>query len=109
MLAIIENDIALADRKPEDRLRVIYFDAPWCGPCKAFGPVFKEVADGRDDVEFLKAGVDSCPDAATAFSVRSVPALLGMRGGEIINTKTGPLSRKALGDWIDDMLARYRE
>ncbi len=103
MLAIIENDIALADRKPEDRLRVIYFDAPWCGPCKAFGPIFKEVAEGRDDIEFLKAGVDSCPESALALSVRSVPALVVLRGGTTVESRTGPMSKKALGEWIDSL------
>ena len=69
---------------------VVDFWAPWCGPCRAVGPVLEELGkeyDGR--VKVVKVNVDEQPDLAQAFSVRSIPTIVALHDGEIIDVQVG--------------------
>ena len=63
--------------------KFIYFSAPWCGPCRMFGPIMDRVSQSGIPVE--KINVDSAPQVAAAYNVRSVPTtiLVDSQGEEI--------------------------
>ena len=64
-------------------MKYLYFSAPWCGPCKMFGPVMQRIADSGIPVE--KINVDKAPQVAAAYTVKSIPTtvLTDAQGQEI--------------------------
>ena len=65
------------------------FWAPWCGPCRMVGPIVDEIADERVDIKVGKVNVDEQPELAAQFGVMSIPTLLVMKNGKIVNQVTG--------------------
>jgi len=60
----------------KDAKTVAYFSAPWCGPCKALGPIMEAVASEAPDTKFVKIDVDNAPELASKYGVRSIPLLV---------------------------------
>lgn len=65
------------------------FWASWCGPCRMVSPVMDEIAQERQDLMVGKVNVDEQPELAQAFRVMSIPALVSMRGGKVVNQTVG--------------------
>ena len=65
------------------------FYADWCGPCRMVGPIVEEIANEREDITVGKINVDEEPDLAGEFGVFSIPTLVVMKNGEIVNQATG--------------------
>ena len=71
--------------------KILYFSAPWCGPCKQFGPIMDRISQTGILVE--KVNVDNVPALAAAYNVRSVPTVVVVdRSGNEINRSVGMLS-----------------
>ena len=64
------------------------FWAPWCGPCRMVGPIVDEIADERGDIRVGKVNVDEQPELAAQFGVMSIPTLVVMKDGKIVNQVT---------------------
>lgn len=80
---------------------LVDFWAPWCGPCKAIGPIVEELAGsyaGR--VKMAKMNVDDNPKTAAAYGIRSIPTLLLFKGGKVLDTLIGLVSRERLEDFV---------
>ncbi|MFH1803046.1 MAG: thioredoxin [archaeon] len=76
---------------------VIDFWAPWCGPCKMMGPIFEEAAEEvKDTVKFGKVNVDESSDLAQRFGVMSIPTLMFLRDGEVVDKLVGVLPKEDL-------------
>ena len=65
------------------------FWAPWCGPCRMVSPIVDEIADECSDIKVGKINVDEQPELAAQFGVMSIPMLVVMKNGRIVNQAVG--------------------
>lgn len=65
------------------------FWAPWCGPCRRVVPIVEEIALERSDIKVGKVNVDEQPELAREFNVMSIPTLVVMKDGKIVNQSLG--------------------
>ena len=77
------------------------FWAPWCGPCQMVGPILEEVAQEREDVLVCKVNVDEEPELAAQFGVSSIPLLVVMEDGKIVNQAVGARPKAGILDLLD--------
>ena len=83
-----------------DKTVIIDFWAEWCGPCKMISPLVEELSEEIKDVIFCKINVDDEPAIASAYQIVSIPTLIKMRGGKIIDTSVGYAGKETLKQWI---------
>lgn len=72
-----------------DKPVLLDFWASWCGPCRMVLPIVEEIAAERADVKVCKINVDEQPELAGRFSVMSIPTLVVIKDGKIVNRATG--------------------
>ena len=65
------------------------FWAPWCGPCRMVSPIVDEIATERGDIKVGKVNVDEQPELAAQFGVMSIPTLVVIKGGRVVNQMVG--------------------
>lgn len=72
-----------------DKPVLVDFWADWCGPCRMLGPIIEEIANERDDIKVCKINVSDNPELAAQFHVMSIPALLVLKDGKVVNQAVG--------------------
>ena len=85
-----------------DSLVVADFWAVWCGPCKMIAPIIDEMAEEyKGSVVIGKVDVDNNPQVASKYSIRSIPTILFIKNGEIVDKHVGVISKQALKEKIE--------
>lgn len=72
------------------------FWAPWCGPCRMAVPMVEEIAKERPDIKVGKINVDENPELATQFRIMTIPTLVVMENGKIVNQAMGVRPKSAI-------------
>lgn len=75
--------------------------AAWCGPCRAFAPVFEAAASKHPDVTFAKVDTEGEPALASAFQISAIPTLMAFRDGVLVFEQAGALPPAALERLIE--------
>ncbi len=104
-MALAINNENFESLKNDGKPLVIDFWAEWCGPCRMVAPIVEEMAteyEGR--VNIGKCNVDSNDDLVAMFRIRSIPTLVFFKGGEVVGTHIGVISRNDLKAKIEALL-----
>ncbi|MBP7533369.1 MAG: thioredoxin [Chitinophagales bacterium] len=80
-----------------DKLSMVDFWAVWCGPCRAVAPVVEQLAhEYKDKVVIGKVDVDNNPEVAMQYGIRSIPTILFIKGGKVVDKQVGAVPKNVL-------------
>ena len=79
--------------------------APWCAPCRAFGPIYERIAAQHPDLTFGKVNTENEPELAAQFEIQAIPTLMVIRDGTLLFSQAGMVPQAALEDLIQQVQA----
>ncbi|HJK92574.1 MAG TPA: thioredoxin [Polyangiaceae bacterium LLY-WYZ-15_(1-7)] len=100
MATVNATEAILKEAVESDGIVLVDFWAEWCGPCKAFAPIFEKVSEKHEDITFAKVNTDQEQRLAAGFQIQSIPTLMLFRDGVLLFRQPGLLPENALEDVI---------
>jgi len=80
---------------------VVDFYADWCGPCQMFGPIFENVSKKNTNFTFVKCDVDKASRPAAKFGVRSIPTIIVLKDGKLVNSALGAMDENSFEEFLN--------
>ena len=85
-------------------INIVDFWAPWCGPCKMFGPIFENAKDDYSEIKFCKLNVDEDIDNISKdFGVMSIPTVVAFKDGKEIKRNIGFMNEEDLNNFLEEI------
>jgi thioredoxin 1 len=79
---------------------LVDFWAPWCGPCRRFGPIFEKVSESNPDIIFAKVDTEAQQELGAMLRIQSIPTLMIFRDGIPVYRQAGSMPQEALEDLV---------
>jgi thioredoxin 1 len=96
-MAIQFTDSNFAEKALSGGVAVVDFWAEWCGPCRLIGPIIEELSSQYDGKAVIgKVNVDENPEISMKYSIRSIPTILILKNGEVVDKQVGLTTKAAL-------------
>ena len=84
---------------------VLYYSALWCSPCRVLAPIMETLSEEYEGkVKIAKIDVDANPEASMKYGIRSIPTLLFLKNGEVVDKQIGLSTKGAISSKIDSLL-----
>ena len=88
------------NEETKEGIVLVDFYADWCGPCKMLHPIIEEIAQENTDIKVMKINIDKREDLAQTHNVMSIPTLLLIKDGTIVEKNIGLVQKETINSWL---------